>query len=80
MWSLRMMHAERNSWRDGSHSDPLVRPRVVVLGHGETARVEVLELPEATTLGSSFSYCGRSWRITASRTSDRVLIAEPTRN
>jgi hypothetical protein len=53
---------------------------VVVLGHGEAARVEVLELPEATTLGSSFSYCGRSWRITASRTSDRVLIAEPTRN
>ncbi len=74
-----MMHAGQNWRRDDSPSDPLVRPRVVVLGHGESARVEVLELPEATTLGSSFSYCGKSWRITASRTSNRVLIAEPTR-
>jgi hypothetical protein len=53
---------------------------VVVLGHGEAARVEVLELPESTTLGSNFSYCGTSWRVTASRTSDRVLIAEPNCN
>jgi hypothetical protein len=74
-----MMHAGQNWRRVDSPSDPLVRPRVVVLGHGESARVEVLELPEATTLGSSFSYCGKSWRITASRTRSRVLIAEPTR-
>jgi hypothetical protein len=75
-----MMHAEHDSLRHASGTSTAIKARVVVLGHGESARVEVLELPESTTLGSNFSYCGRSWRVTASRTSNRVLIAEPDCN
>lgn len=40
-------------------------------------RVEILELPESAALGDSFCHCGTEWRVMATRTGDRVLIARP---
>lgn len=76
------MHAERSSWPDtsGEERESGQRPRVVILDSGEATRVEVLTLPESTTLGTDFSFCGRSWRVTGQRTGRRVLIAEPMPN
>jgi hypothetical protein len=53
------------------------KPRVVILDQGESARVEILDLPESVTLGGSFCHLGTSWRVTGLRTSSRVFIAEP---
>ncbi len=53
------------------------RPRVVILDDGDTVQVEVLQLPESTSLGADFSHSGTSWRVTGVRTGDRVLIARP---
>ena len=39
--------------------------------------VEILELPESATLGDSFCHSGTEWRVMATRTGDRVLIARP---
>jgi hypothetical protein len=76
------MHAERRSWprtsRANEHS--CLRPRVVILDEGDETRVEVLELPEATSLGADFSHRGKSWRVTGLRSNSRVLIAEPVEN
>jgi hypothetical protein len=55
-------------------------PRVVILDSGETARVEVLELPQSATVGYAFCHSGRSWHVTGRRTADRVLIAAPVEN
>ncbi len=53
------------------------RPRVVIFeGSGEPI-VEILELPETATLGDVFCHCGTEWRVMATRTGDRVLIARP---
>jgi len=40
-------------------------------------RVEILDLPESATLGDSFCHSGTEWRVMATRTGDRVLIARP---
>ena len=76
------MHAERSSRPDvsGKELESGQRPRVVILDSGDSTRVEVLTLPMTTTLGTDFSFCGRSWRVTGERTGRRVLIAEPLRN
>jgi len=51
-------------------------PRVVILGAGETARVEVVDLPDGSGVGDRFPFLGRTWRITGVRESSRVLFAE----
>jgi hypothetical protein len=73
------MHADgrTRSQVDSSPAQNWLRPRVVVLDDGESARVEVLELPESTSVGGSFSHGGRWWRVTGHRTGARVLIAKP---
>jgi len=53
------------------------RPRVVILDEGQSARVEVLELPEEIRIGASFCHSGTSWRVTGERPHSRVFIAEP---
>lgn len=53
------------------------RPRVVIFESGDEPTVEVLELPESATLGDLFCHCGTTWRVMATRTGDRVLIARP---
>ena len=55
----------------------VLRPRVVILDGDDEQRVEVLELPERTDLGSSFEHRGASWRVTGRRSASRVLIARP---
>lgn len=73
------MHADgrTRSQVGSSRAATWLRPRVVVLDDGQSARVEVLELPESTSVGGSFSHSGRWWRVTGHRTGARVLIAEP---
>ncbi len=53
------------------------RPRVVILDEGQSARVEVVELPESVHVGASFSHSGTSWRVIGERPHSRVFIAEP---
>jgi hypothetical protein len=53
------------------------RPRVVIFEAEGGPRVEILELPESATLGDSFCHSGTTWRVMATRTGDRVLIAHP---
>ena len=53
------------------------RPRVVIFESEGEPKVEVLELPESATLGDSFCHCGTTWRVMATRTGDRVIIARP---
>jgi hypothetical protein len=55
----------------------LERPRVVIFELESGPTVEILELPEAATLGDSFCHSGTEWRVMATRTGDRVLIARP---
>ena len=63
---------------DSGHEDPgPERPRVVIFELESGPRVEILELPEAATLGDSFCHSGTEWRVMATRTGDRVLIARP---
>lgn len=52
-------------------------PRVVIFdGEGEP-RVEILDLPDVAQPGDSFCHSGTMWQVTATRTGDRVLIAQP---
>jgi len=53
------------------------RPRVVIFESNGEPTVEILELPESATLGDSFCHSGTEWRVMATRTGDRVLIARP---
>ena len=54
-------------------------PRVVIFdGEGEP-RVEVLDLPDVAAPGDLFCHSGTKWQVTATRTGDRVLIAQPFR-
>jgi hypothetical protein len=55
----------------------LERPRVVIFELESGPTVEILELPESATLGDSFCHSGTEWRVMATRTGDRVLIARP---
>jgi hypothetical protein len=55
------------------------RPRVVIFELESGPTVEILELPEAATLGDSFCHSGTEWQVMATRTGDRVLIARPVR-
>ena len=55
----------------------LRRPRVVIFELNGDARVEILDLPESASPGDSFCHSGTEWRVTATRTGDRVLIARP---
>lgn len=62
---------------DGAAKALCGRPRVVIFeGEGETV-VEVLELPESVVPGTFFCHCGTDWKVTATRTGCRVLIARP---
>lgn len=53
------------------------RPRVVIFELDNGPRVEILELPESAALGHSFCHSGTEWKVMATRTGDRVLIAHP---
>jgi hypothetical protein len=55
----------------------LERPRVVIFELDSGPKVEILELPESASLGDSFCHSGTEWRVMATRTGDRVLIARP---
>jgi hypothetical protein len=55
----------------------LGRPRVVIFELDSGPKVEILELPESASLGDSFCHSGTEWRVMATRTGDRVLIARP---
>ena len=55
----------------------LERPRVVIFELESGPTVEILELPDSATLGDSFCHSGTEWRVMATRTGDRVLIARP---
>ena len=55
----------------------LERPRVVIFELESGPTVEILELPESATLGDSFCHSGTEWKVMATRTGDRVLIARP---
>ena len=57
--------------------EPHGRPRVVIFECEGEPRVEILELPETATLGACFCHSGTEWRVMATRTGDRVLIARP---
>lgn len=70
------MHARRTSQPRRPQQGGVSRPRVVILDEGSSARVEVLELPEGVDVGASFCHSGTSWRVTGTRTSSRVFIAE----
>ncbi|MEJ2580565.1 MAG: hypothetical protein P8127_02840 [Acidobacteriota bacterium] len=62
---------------DGSGEIGPDRPRVVIFELESGPRVEILELPEAATLGDHFCHSGTEWQVMATRTGDRVLIARP---
>lgn len=70
---------DRRSSRSGPGSDHYSpeRPRVVILEAEGEPRVEVLNLPDASSLGDCFCHSGTRWKVTATRTGDRVLIARP---
>jgi len=52
-------------------------PRVVIFdGKGEP-RVEIIDLPDVSGPGDFFCHSGTRWKVTATRTGDRVLIARP---
>lgn len=53
------------------------RPRVVIFESEGKPRVEVVELPESASLGDCFCHSGTTWRVMATRTGERVLIARP---
>ena len=53
------------------------RPRVVIFECEGEPRIEILELPESAALGDCFCHSGTEWRVMATRTGDRVLIARP---
>jgi hypothetical protein len=53
------------------------RPRVVIFELDSGPRVEILELPESASLGDSFCHSGTRWKVMATRTGERVLIARP---
>ena len=56
---------------------PYGRPRVVIFESEGEPRIEILELPETAALGDCFCHSGTEWRVMATRTGDRVLIARP---
>jgi hypothetical protein len=61
----------------GASASQVGRPRVVIFELENGPRVEILELPDSATLGDSFCHSGTEWRVMATRTGDRVLIARP---
>jgi len=71
------MHANRQPSGSAGQRGGASRPRVVILDVGGDPRVEVLELPVSTTVGSAFRHLGREWRVVGLRPSSRVLIAKP---
>jgi hypothetical protein len=70
------MHVQRTSRSHDPDGGGVHRARVVILDEGTTARVAVLELPEDVGIGASFCHSGTCWRVTGTRTSSRVFIAE----
>jgi len=54
-------------------------PRVVIFDCEGEPRVEVLDLPDVAAPGDLFCHSGTRWQVTATRTGDRVLIAQPFR-
>lgn len=69
----------RSPFRSGFGNGTLQaeRPRVVIFESEGEPKVEILELPASASLGDSFCHCGTTWRVMATRTGDRVLIARP---
>lgn len=53
------------------------RPRVVIFEFDNGPKIEIVELPESASLGDSFCHSGTRWKVMATRTGDRVLIARP---
>jgi hypothetical protein len=49
-------------------------PRVVVFECGGHPRVEVVELPRVTTIGTRIRHRGTSWLVTGLRTHERVVF------
>lgn len=72
-------HHEGHSRSEGAKSTEarLGRPRVVIFELESGPTVEILELPDSATLGDNFRHSGTEWRVMATRTGDRVLIARP---
>jgi hypothetical protein len=68
----------RSRANDGGGGLRRRRPRVVIFDAGTSTRVEVVDLPEGATLGSSICHLGRCWRVVGERPRSRVLIAEPS--
>jgi hypothetical protein len=52
-------------------------PRVVVFDRRGELEVEIIDLPGVAGPGDLFCHCGTRWRVTGTRTSDRVFIAQP---
>ena len=50
---------------------------MVIFEAGSSTQVEVLELPGSVAPGARFSHSGTTWRITGTRTRERVFIARP---
>ena len=67
-----------SEWSSDSGLTPTL-PRVVILEDQGQPRVKVLELPEATSLGTLFFHSGTRWLVEDTRTGNRVLIARPAR-
>ncbi len=53
------------------------QPRVVIFEDLSSTHVEVLDLPQTVAPGTCFDHCGTTWRVTGTRTRQRVFIARP---
>jgi hypothetical protein len=71
---------QRSQTSGGEGGFDVQRPRVVILDQGDSARVEIIELPESVTIGGSFCHLGICWRVTGQRPGSRVFIAVPEGN
>jgi hypothetical protein len=72
-------HHETRAWSEAAKDSEArqERPRVVIFELESGPSVEILELPDSANLGDSFCHSGTEWRVMATRTGDRVLIARP---
>ena len=61
----------------GPQPAPTPVPEDVTPTEEPSPKVEIVELPESASLGDSFCHSGTRWKVMATRTGDRVLIARP---
>ncbi len=52
-------------------------PRVVIFEGQAPPRIEVVDLPGKTSIGTRICHRGTSWLVTGLRTHDRVIICSP---